>query len=107
MKTLLFILAVGAAGIGIEQPARAQPGGWCAEYDFGGHASARNCGFATLTVLGRRARRWRQLFAEPVLPAAVQSAVSTRLSLLIGLRSCAPEFGHHAARSATARRRAR
>jgi hypothetical protein len=47
VKTLLFILAVGAAGIGIEQPARAQPGGWCAEYDFGGHASARNCGFAT------------------------------------------------------------
>ena len=47
MRFSLFILVVLAAIIGIEKPAEAQNGGWCAynNYAYGGQSI---CGFATL-----------------------------------------------------------
>jgi hypothetical protein len=48
MRILLFVLAVLAGGMGIEKPAEAQSGGWCAYLNGGGHDGSRECGFATL-----------------------------------------------------------
>ena len=47
MRILLFVLVVLAAIIGIEKPAEAQNGGWCA-YNNYGYGGQRICGFATL-----------------------------------------------------------
>src|SRR5262249_20805804 len=85
MRFSLFILVVLAAIIGIEKPAEAQNGGWCADFKLRirrpKDLRVRNIA----TVLGRGARRWRELRTQSVLPAAVLSAVSAGLSLLIGL----------------------
>ena len=47
MRFSLFILVVLAAIIGIEKPAKAQNGGWCADLNYG-YGGQRICGFATL-----------------------------------------------------------
>jgi hypothetical protein len=41
-------IAVVAAVVGIEKPAEAQSGGWCAYLNGGGNDGGRECGFASL-----------------------------------------------------------
>jgi Protein of unknown function (DUF3551) len=48
MRPLLVILGCFAAALCFAQPAEAQSGGWCAYYNFGGHAGYRRCGFTSL-----------------------------------------------------------
>jgi Protein of unknown function (DUF3551) len=48
MRILLVMLVALAAGVGVEKPAAAQSGGWCAYINEGGHGGYRSCGFATL-----------------------------------------------------------
>jgi hypothetical protein len=48
MRILLFVFVVLATGVGIEKPAEAQSGGWCAYFDESAGGGDRQCGFVTL-----------------------------------------------------------
>lgn len=57
------------------------------------HEELRLCNIAT--VLGERARGWRELLTQSVLPGAVLPSVSPRLSLLILIDTFGSEERQH------------
>jgi hypothetical protein len=63
MRILLSILVVLAAGVCMEEPAKAQSGGWCGR--TWRQQGVWVCDIAT--VLGQGARGWRELGAQSVL----------------------------------------